>query len=109
LDSLLSICNSTTEIFEPNQFAAPTATIQAFLSGTVGIRLPSRERWIKAYDTDRDLRRIQEIVANPSTLSNDLLRNINYNYHSALRKLLIMLEDGILVYREPIAGKGSYT
>jgi hypothetical protein len=108
LNCLLSICNSTVEIFEPNQFAAPVATIQAFLSGTVGISLPSREHWIKAYDTDRDLRRIREIVANRSTLSNNLLRDINYNYHSALRKLLIVLEDRILVYREPIAGEGLY-
>ncbi len=109
LDCLLSICNSTAEIFEPKQFAAPAATIQAFLSGTVGISLPSREHWIKSYDTDRDLRRIREIIANPSTLSNNLLCDINYNYHSALRKLLIVLEDGILVFREPIAGKGLYT
>ena len=109
LDPLLSIRDLTVEIFKPNQFAAPAATIQAFLSGTVGISLPSCECWIKAYDTDRDLQRIREIVANPSTLSNDSLRGINYNYHSALRKLLIVLEDGISVYREPIAGEGSYT
>jgi hypothetical protein len=109
LDRLLSIRDSTAEIFKPNRFVAPAATIQAFLSGTVGISLPSCECWIKAYDTDRDLRRIWEIVANPSTLSNDLLRDINYNYHSVLRKLLIVLEDGISVYCEPIAGKGLYT
>jgi hypothetical protein len=64
LDRLLSIPNSTVEIFKPNQFAASAATIQAFLSGTVSISLPSHEHWIKAYDTDRDLRRIREIVAN---------------------------------------------
>jgi hypothetical protein len=37
------------------------------------------------------------------------LRGISYNYHSALRKLLIVLEDGILIYRKPIAGERSYT
>jgi hypothetical protein len=109
LDRLLSIRNSTTEIFEPNQFAAPAATIQAFLGGTVSVTLPSRAHWIQAYDSDKDLKGIWEIVANPSTLSNDSLCEINYNYHSALRKLLIVLEDGILIYREPIVGKGSYT
>jgi hypothetical protein len=109
LDCLLSICNLTVEIFEPNQFTAPAATIQAFLSGTVGISLLSRECWIQAYDTDKDLKRIREIVANPSTLSNALLHDINYNYCSALRKLLIVMEDVLLIYREPIAGKGSYT
>ncbi len=60
-------------------------------------------------DTDRDLKGTWDIIANPSTLSNNSLRNINYNYHSALRKLLIVMEDSILIYHEPIAGKGSYT
>jgi hypothetical protein len=105
----LSICNSTTEVFKPNQFTAPAATIQAFLSGAVGVSLPSREHWMQAYDTDRDLKRIQDIIANPSTLSNNSLHDIIYNYHPVLRKLLIVMEDGILIYREPIAGKGSYT
>jgi hypothetical protein len=109
LDRLLSICNSTTEVFAPNQLAALAATIQAFLSGAVGVSLPSCERWIQVYDTDRDLKRIRDIIANPSTLSNDSLRDINYNYHSALRKSLIVMEDGILIYRDPIADKGSYT
>ncbi len=109
LDRLLSICNSTTEIFEPNQFAAPTAFIQAFLGGAVSVTLLSCTRWTQAYDSDKDLKGIRDIIANPSTLSNDSLREINYNYHSALRKLLIVLEDGILIYRKPIAGEGSYT
>ncbi len=65
LDCLLSIYDWTTEVFELNQFAAPAATIQAFLSGAVGISLPSREHWIQAYDTDRELKRIRDIIANP--------------------------------------------
>ncbi len=109
LERLLSIRNSTLEIFELNQFAAPAATIQAFLGGAVGTTLPSRARWIQAYDSDKDLRLIRNIIANPSLLSNKSLREINYNYHSALRKSLIVLEDGILIYREPIAGDRSYT
>ncbi len=109
LDCLLLICNSTKEIFQPNQFATPAATIQTFIGGAVGTSLPSHQRWIKAYDTDNDLKCIRDIIANPSTLSNDSLCDINYNYHSALSKLLIVMEEGILIYREPIAGEGSYT
>jgi hypothetical protein len=60
LDCLLSIHDSTTEVFKPNQFAALEATIQAFLSGAVGVSLPSHKRWIQAYDTDRDLKHIQD-------------------------------------------------
>jgi hypothetical protein len=109
LECLILICNSTSEIFEPNQFAAPAATIQAFLSGAVGITLPSCAHWIQAYDSDKDLCLIRKIVLNPSLLSNETLRKINYNYHAGLQKSLILLEDGILIYCEPIAGEQSYT
>ena len=34
---------------------------------------------------------------------------INYNYYAALRRSLIVLEDDILIYHEPLAGNGSYT
>jgi hypothetical protein len=109
LECLLSIRNSTLEIFEPNQFAAPAATIQAFLGSAVSTTLPSCARWIQAYDSDKDLCLIRSIVTNSSLLSNKTLRDMNYNYHSALRKLLIVLEDGVLIYRELIVGEGSYT
>ena len=48
-------------------------------------------------------------MTNPSCLCNKALADINYNYHSALRKSLIVLEDGILISREPLAGCNSYT
>jgi hypothetical protein len=35
------IRDTNSEIFLPNQFAAPAATIQAFVNGTIGVRLPS--------------------------------------------------------------------
>ncbi len=103
------IRNSTLEIFEPNQFAAPAAIIQAFLSGAVGTTLPSHTRLIQAYNSDKDLCLIRKIVLNPSLLSNETLREINYNCHAGLQKSLILLEDGISIYREPIAGEQSYT
>jgi hypothetical protein len=42
------LCDANSEIFLPNQFAAPAATIQAFVNGANGVRLLSRERWIQA-------------------------------------------------------------
>jgi hypothetical protein len=108
LERLILIRDSTSKIFEPNQFAAPAATIQAFLSGAVGTSLPSCKRWIQAYDSDKDLCLIRKIVLNPSLLSNATLREINYNYHAGLQKSLILLEDDILIYQEPIAGEQSY-
>ncbi len=38
------IRDANSEIFSPNQFAAPAATIQAFVNGAIGFRLPSCER-----------------------------------------------------------------
>jgi hypothetical protein len=56
-----------------------------------------------------ELSKVKAIVTNPSTLNNKALAGISYNYHAALRKSLIVLEDGILIYREPLASNGSYT
>jgi hypothetical protein len=35
------LCDANSEIFLPNQFAAPAATIQAFVNGAIGVRLSS--------------------------------------------------------------------
>ena len=41
---LVYLRDANSELFSPNQFAAPAATIQAFINGAIGIRLPSRDR-----------------------------------------------------------------
>jgi hypothetical protein len=38
---LVYLRDANTELFSPNQFAAPTATIQAFVNGAIGTWLPS--------------------------------------------------------------------
>jgi hypothetical protein len=108
-ERLLRIRNANTEVFPPNQYAAPAAHIQAFTGGVIVTRLPDRERWIRAINADPELKAIRNIVTNPGHLCNKALANINYNYHSALRKSLLVLEDGILIFREPLAGCNSYT
>jgi hypothetical protein len=109
LERLLLIRNSNTDVFPPNQFAAPAAHIQAFTGRVIATRLPDPERWIQAIESDAKLKVIRDIVNNPALLCNKALADVNYNYHSALRKSLIVLEDGILIYREPLAGSESYT
>ncbi len=44
-----------------------------------------------------------------ASLSKDTLKDIPFNYHSTLRLTLIIIEDNLLIYREPIAGCMSYT
>jgi hypothetical protein len=109
LDRLLLIRNSNMEIFPPNQFAAPAAHIQAFVNGVVATRLPDHDRCIQAIVSDPELSAIKDIVTNPSTLSNTALAGIYYNYHTAVRQSLIVLEDGLLIYCKPLHGMESYT
>ena len=82
-ERLAEIRDSNTEIFSPNQYAAPAAHIQSFVSGVIATRLPDRARWIQAIATDPELSKIRDIVSNPSTLNNKSLAGINYNYHAA--------------------------
>jgi hypothetical protein len=48
-------------------------------------------------------------VNNPFNLTNKALAGINYNYHAALRRSLIVIEDNVLIYHELLVGTGSYT
>jgi hypothetical protein len=109
-EPLVTIRNSNTEIFPPNQYAAPAAHVQAFVSGVVATRIPDHKRWVQAITSDPELSKIRDIVADPSKLTNKALTDINYNYHAALRKSLLVLEDDMLIYHELLAGgHGSYT
>jgi len=108
-ERLLRIRDANTEVFPPNQYATPAAHIQAFTGGVIATRLPDREHWIWAINADPELKTIWDIMTNPSRLCNKALADINYNYHSALRKSLIVLEDGILNFHKPLAGCNSYT
>ena len=44
---LLYLCDTNSEIFLLNKFAAPAATIQAFVNGAIRFCLPSKEHWIQ--------------------------------------------------------------
>ncbi len=108
LKRLMAIWNSNTKIFPPNQFAAPASHIQAFTSGVIATRLPDQARWVQAIASNHELVKIRDIVSNLSTFSNKALAGINFNYHATLCGSLIVIEDGILIYRKPLAGSDSY-
>ena len=108
-DRLCDIRDSNTEIFPPRQYAAPAAHIQAFVNGTIATRLPDRQRWVDEYGSDSVLSKVRHIVLNPGALSKETLKDIPFNYHSMLRQALVVIEDDMLVFREPISGGLSYT
>jgi hypothetical protein len=97
------------EIFSPNQFAAPAATILAFVNGAIGAHLPSHARWVEAYAADPECCAIRNLVLNPGKICKETLKSVHYTYRQPLRQSFIVIEDDILIFREPIRGSTSYT
>jgi len=106
---LVHLQDANSKLFSPDQFAAPAATIQTLVNGAVCTALPSCERWLQAYNNNLELRAVQEFVLNPSTMSNKTLAEVNHNYRGPLHQSNILLENKMLIMREPIAGTPSYT
>jgi hypothetical protein len=99
---LVYLQDANTELFLPNQFAAPAATIQAFVNGATGTWLPSWDRWIRAYSNDQEMSTIRNLVCNPSKINLMTLNMVNYNYRAALHQSQIVIEDDMLIFNELI-------
>jgi hypothetical protein len=106
---LIFIRDSNCEIFSPNQFAAPAATIQAFLNGAIGARLPSHARWVEAYAADPECCAIRGLALSPGKICKETLKSVHYTYHQPLRQSFIVIEEDLLIFWEPIRGSTSYT
>ena len=52
---------------------------------------------------------IRDLVVNPSKINNATLNTVNHNYRAAFRQSQIVLEDDMLICREPVCGGSSYT
>jgi hypothetical protein len=81
---LVFLRDSNCEVFSPNQFSAPAATIQTLVNGTICTCLPSQERWLSAYNNDVELCVVRELVLNPSLICNKRLSKVNHNYRGPL-------------------------
>ncbi len=77
---LVHLRDLNSEVFLPNQFAAPAATIQTLVNGAVCTRLPSRDQWLQAYNNEVELCAVQELVLNPSLINNQALAKVNHKY-----------------------------
>jgi hypothetical protein len=101
--------DSNCKIFLPNQFAAPAATIQAFVNGAINARLPLHEKWVQAYSDDKEMSIIHKLILDPSKINAATLNTVNYNFRAPLCQSLIFIENGLLFYKEPIRGGSFYT
>jgi hypothetical protein len=101
--------DSNCELFSPNQVAAPAASIQSFVNGAIGTRLPSQSRWVAEYNTDAVCTIIRDLVLNPGKICKSTLKDVHYVYRQPLRLSHIVIEEEMLIFREPIRGSTSYT
>jgi hypothetical protein len=69
LQALCDLRDANTEIFSPNQIAAPCASIQTLVNGTICTKLPSTEQWLEAYRNDVEMCALSKFVLNPSLIS----------------------------------------
>jgi hypothetical protein len=106
---LVYLTDSNCKIFSPNQFAAPAATIQAFVNGAIGVRLPLHEKCVQAYSDDSEMSIIRDLILYPSKINTATLNTVNYNFRAPLCQSLIFIENGMLFYKEPICSGSSYT
>jgi hypothetical protein len=106
---LIFLCDSNCEILSPKQYAAPAATIQAFVNGAIGLRLPSHNRWVKAYSDNTECSTLGHLAKNPGAICKEALKNVHYCYRQPLRQSQIVIEDNMLIYCDSIRGSHSYT
>ena len=106
---LVYLRDANSKIFSPNQFAAPAATIQTLVNGTICTRLPSKDRWVQAYTNDTELCAVRDLALNPSKITNKALANVNHNYRGPLRQSLIVVKNEMLILCEPLRGTSSFT
>ncbi len=52
---------------------------------------------------------ICNLILNPSKINTVTLNTVNYNFRAPIRQSLICIENGMLLYTEPIRGGSSYT
>jgi hypothetical protein len=96
-DHLCQTCDLKFEIFQPNQFAAPAAHIQAFVDGAISTWLPDHAQWVCTLNANEELLLVQQLVNNPSLINNKSLHAINHNFHLALQHSHIVVENNLLI------------
>ena len=106
---LVHLSDVKSEVFYPDHFASPAATIQTLVNGAVCTSIPSWEQLLLAYNNDVELCAVWELVLNPSMINNKALAEVNHNYPGPLRQSPIIAENDMLIMKEPIAWTLSYT
>jgi hypothetical protein len=86
---LINIRDANSEVFSPNQFAEPAATIQMLVNGAICSCLLSHEQWVKSYKNNSELCLVRDMILNPSKICNKSLSKVNHNYCMPLQQSLL--------------------
>lgn len=108
-DRLDQIRSANLQLFEPNSPCARAALSNVFVNGAVGARLPDADKWIQAYQADEATSLIIRLIKNPGLITNEILQKLHHSLRMPLRHQLLILENDMIVYREPLGdGSNSY-
>ena len=103
IDKLHQSQANNTSFYDSNQpNAAAAATAYSFVAGATTTKLPNRNDWLNAYKQDPECDMICKIIKNPALLTKEHLEKVHYVYRQPLRRGLIIIEDGMLIFNEPI-------
>jgi len=62
---MMIMWDSNCKLFSPNRVAAPAASIQSFVNGAIGTRLPSQSHWVAGYNNHAFCTIIRDLVLHP--------------------------------------------
>jgi hypothetical protein len=83
--------------------------IQTLVNRAICSCMPSRKQWVKAYKNDSELCLVRNMILNPSKICNESLSKVNHIYCMPLQQSLLLIDNGMLILKEPITGSNSYT
>ena len=104
------------EIFEPEVDAPDSRTRgnRAYkspaivFSNSVGNKLTSNAAWLAAYSADKEYFLMMELIGNRSMIKKPNVEKLHYSYRGPIRRKLIVMDEGMIILKEPIRGESTY-
>ena len=51
---------------------------------------------------------MMDLIGNPSMIKNPNVEKLHYSYRGPIRRKLIVMDEGIIILKEPIRGESTY-
>jgi hypothetical protein len=102
VDKLIEIHNANYKVFNPVNYTAPAAVVQAFISFAMGTHLPSIDFWKAAYTSNPEMTMIMRIINKPSLATKENLLKVDANYIAPLRQARMTLKCNMIILNESL-------